>query len=81
MKLQKQFAYKYKEKEYFKHMLTIPGDTLRELGWKPGVNLEQVVDNGKLVIKPCPQETMQISDKKETHRLASDKKLLSMRGE
>ena len=52
MKLQKRFAYQYKKKKYYKHLITIPDITLRELGWKSGSNLEQVIENGKLVIKP-----------------------------
>lgn len=52
MKLQKHLAYKYKRKKYYKHIITIPTSTLEELGWKPGENLEQIVENGRLVIKP-----------------------------
>jgi len=81
MKLQKHLAYRYKEKKYFKHVLTIPGDTLRELGWKPGANLEQIVENGELVIRPSvePKTLMQV--KNEVHPLISDKKLSTPRGE
>jgi antitoxin component of MazEF toxin-antitoxin module len=52
MRLQKHLAYKYKDKEYYKHVLTVPNGTLQELGWKPGQKLEQTIENGTLVIKP-----------------------------
>lgn len=52
MRLQKHLAYKYKDKEYYKHVLTVPNGALKELGWKPGQKLEQTIENGRLVIKP-----------------------------
>jgi len=51
MKLQKHLAYKYKNKEHYKHVLVIPVDAIKKLGWKPGSVLEQKIQNGVLVIK------------------------------
>lgn len=51
-KLQRQLAYKYKEKKHFKFVLVIPEDTVNRLGWKVGQNLELCVDNSQLIAKP-----------------------------
>jgi bifunctional DNA-binding transcriptional regulator/antitoxin component of YhaV-PrlF toxin-antitoxin module len=51
VKLQKRFAYKYKDKEHYKHVVTIPEDTVERLGWKEGEELEQSVEKDTLVIK------------------------------
>jgi len=50
VKLQKRFAYKYKDKEHYKHMLTIPEEIVEELGWKEGEELKQVVQEDRLVV-------------------------------
>lgn len=52
VKLQKRFAYEYNDKKHFKHIVTIPEDTLEELGWKGGIDLEQKIEKGKLIFKP-----------------------------
>jgi bifunctional DNA-binding transcriptional regulator/antitoxin component of YhaV-PrlF toxin-antitoxin module len=77
MKLQKRFAYEYKRKKYYKHLITIPDKTLKELGWKPGANLEQVIENGKLVIKPRHQSTEGVKSSESLLR----EKLRKVRGE
>jgi hypothetical protein len=49
VKLQKRFAYKYKDKEYFKHIITIPDEIVEQLGWKEGIEIEPKVENNELV--------------------------------
>lgn len=49
-KLQKQLAYKYKEKQQYKHVIVIPEEAVTELGWKGGQELELTIVNGKLEI-------------------------------
>ncbi len=49
-KLQKQLAYKYKEKRQYKHVIVIPDEAITTLGWKGGQELELNVVDGKLVI-------------------------------
>jgi bifunctional DNA-binding transcriptional regulator/antitoxin component of YhaV-PrlF toxin-antitoxin module len=50
-KLQKQLAYKYKEKKVYKHVVVVPDEAITELGWKGGQELEITVINGKLEVK------------------------------
>jgi bifunctional DNA-binding transcriptional regulator/antitoxin component of YhaV-PrlF toxin-antitoxin module len=49
-KLQKQLAYKYKDKRQYKHVIVIPEEALSELGWKGGQELELVVKDGRLIV-------------------------------
>jgi bifunctional DNA-binding transcriptional regulator/antitoxin component of YhaV-PrlF toxin-antitoxin module len=49
-KLQKQLAYKYKDKHHYKHVIVIPDDAINELGWKGGQELEINVKNGQLIV-------------------------------
>lgn len=49
-KLQKQLAYKYKDKRQYKHVIIIPEEAVTELGWKGGQELELTLKNGQLVI-------------------------------
>jgi bifunctional DNA-binding transcriptional regulator/antitoxin component of YhaV-PrlF toxin-antitoxin module len=51
VRLQKRFAYKYKDKEHYKHVITIPEETVRHLGWKEGQELEPLVERGTLVVR------------------------------
>jgi hypothetical protein len=48
-KLQKQLAYKYKDKKHYKHVIIVPDEAITELGWKGGQELELTVKNGRLV--------------------------------
>lgn len=48
-KLQKQLAYKYKERKHYKHVIVVPDEAITELGWKGGQELEITVKNGRLV--------------------------------
>ena len=50
-KLQKQLAYKYKDKRQYKHVIVIPEEAVTELGWKGGQEFELTVREGKLVIE------------------------------
>jgi hypothetical protein len=50
-KLQKQLAYKYKEKKVYKHVIVVPDDAVTELGWKGGQELELSVKDGKLLVQ------------------------------
>lgn len=52
VKLQKRFAYKYKDKEHYKHVVTVPEAHIERLGWKEGQELETSVKNNELILKP-----------------------------
>lgn len=52
MKLQKQVAYKYKDKIHYKFVLIIPQDIITELRWKVGQELNPQIDGKKLVLEP-----------------------------
>ena len=55
-KLQKQLAYKYKEKRQYKHVIVIPDEAITELCWKGGQELELTAKDGQLTIKVKKQE-------------------------
>ena len=50
MKLQRQTAYKYKERTRYKYVVVIPNETVEELGWKEGEELNSKVSGDSLVI-------------------------------
>lgn len=50
-KLQKQLAYKYKEKKHYKHVIVVPDEAITELGWKGGQELDLTVKDSRLVIE------------------------------
>lgn len=50
-KLQKQLAYKYKDKQHYKHVIVIPDEAITELGWKGGQELELNVKADQLTVK------------------------------
>jgi len=50
VKLQRRFAYKYKDKEHYKYQMTIPEELVQKLQWKDGVELDQRIVDGKLVV-------------------------------
>jgi hypothetical protein len=55
IKLQKQIAYKYKDKSVYKYRLNIPSNMIEKLGWQEhGV---------KLVIKVVKNNRLEISEK------------------
>ncbi|MDN5845839.1 MAG: AbrB/MazE/SpoVT family DNA-binding domain-containing protein [Candidatus Nitrosocosmicus sp.] len=49
VKLQKRFAYKYKDKNHYKHIITIPDDIVEKLGWKEGMEIESKIKNDELI--------------------------------
>ena len=51
MYLQKQLSKKIGEKEYAKYVIVIPPNTVKELGWKAGEELEFEVKKDKLIIE------------------------------
>jgi bifunctional DNA-binding transcriptional regulator/antitoxin component of YhaV-PrlF toxin-antitoxin module len=65
VKLQKRFAYKYKEKDHYKYIVTIPSDTMEQLDWKPEIDLSVTVSNESIVIKPTNDDLV---DKPRTRR-------------
>ncbi|MCJ7573453.1 AbrB/MazE/SpoVT family DNA-binding domain-containing protein [Candidatus Bathyarchaeota archaeon] len=50
MKLQKQAAYKYKDKTHHKYVIIIPEETITKLGWKEGQELTTKVDGTQLIV-------------------------------
>lgn len=50
-KLQKQLAYKYKDKKHYKHVIIVPDEAITELGWKGGQELDLAIRNGKLIVE------------------------------
>jgi len=50
MKLQKQVAYKYKDKTHHKYVIVLPENTVNELKWKEGQELTTKVDGTRLII-------------------------------
>jgi bifunctional DNA-binding transcriptional regulator/antitoxin component of YhaV-PrlF toxin-antitoxin module len=52
MKLQKQLSRKVDTKEYSKYVIIIPPKQIEEAGWKEGTELEAIVKDGKIVLKP-----------------------------
>jgi len=52
MKLQKQVTYKFKGKTCYKYVVVRPKDTIIELGWKSGEELNNSVQGKTLILKP-----------------------------
>ena len=50
MKLQKQKAYKYKDKVHHKYVLVVKETLIKALGWKEGDDLKAEAKGGKLVV-------------------------------
>ena len=55
-KLQRHFAYKYKDKKHYKHVIVIPEEAIEKLAWKAGQQLELEAKNGKLIIQVNEEE-------------------------
>jgi bifunctional DNA-binding transcriptional regulator/antitoxin component of YhaV-PrlF toxin-antitoxin module len=51
VRLQKLFAYKYKDKDHYKHLITVPDEIVRKLGWSAGSELEYSVNGKELVFR------------------------------
>jgi bifunctional DNA-binding transcriptional regulator/antitoxin component of YhaV-PrlF toxin-antitoxin module len=54
MKLQKQVAYKYKDKTHHKYVIILPENTVVELGWKEGQELDLEIQQSRLIISLKP---------------------------
>lgn len=52
MKLQKQLSRKVDDIKYPKYVITIPPKQIEEAGWKEGIELIAIVEDGKIVLKP-----------------------------
>lgn len=52
MKLQKQLSRQHKGIIYPKYVVTIPPKQIEEAGWKEGTELEAIVKDGKIELKP-----------------------------
>lgn len=52
MRLQKRLSRIVAGKEYVKWVITIPPSNIKKLGWREGEELEAVIKNNKLIIKP-----------------------------
>ncbi len=52
MKLQKQLSRKVGDIAYPKYVVTLPPKDVEKLGWKEGTELEAVVENGEIKLKP-----------------------------
>ena len=52
MKLQKQLSRKVEDRVYPKYVVTIPPKQIEEAGWKEGTELEAIVKDGKIVLRP-----------------------------
>lgn len=59
VRLQKRFAYKYKDKDHYKYIVTIPSNAMEQLDWKPETNLSVTVSNESIVIKPTDDELVE----------------------
>ena len=51
MKIQKNLAYKYKQKNHYKHVVIIPNNLMDQLGWSPDSELEPKVEGNNLILK------------------------------
>ena len=52
MKLQQRLNRKVGDKEYVKWYVDIPSEVIQEVGWKKGSELEVVVKDGKVLVRP-----------------------------
>ncbi len=56
MRIQKHLAYRYKNKEHYKHVLVIPEKAVETLGWQSGMELDDEVKGRTLLLKPKTAE-------------------------
>jgi len=56
VKLQRRFAYKYKHKNHYKHIITVPIKYVSKLGWKDGTDVELKIRKDELVLKSVQKE-------------------------
>ena len=62
MKLQKQTVRKSKDKEYYKWVLLVPPDRIKELGWEEGIELTEELKDNSLLIRPLKKEEIKKVD-------------------
>jgi hypothetical protein len=48
-KLQKQLAYRYKDKTHFKYVLVIPNEAINKLRWQTAQEIKLKVENNRLI--------------------------------
>lgn len=65
VKLQKQFSYEYNGKRHFKHVLIVPDDAVKELGWNGGQDLEIRVEKGQLIAEVKKAEKKRLENIKK----------------
>jgi len=58
MKLQKQKVRKTGDKEYFKWVLLIPSDRVKQLGWSEGIELKEEIKGNSLCIRPLSKNEL-----------------------
>lgn len=63
VKLQKRFAYKYKGKDHYKYVVTIPTENIEKMGWGTGAELNWSYSDNTLILKPKEE-----SEKKEEEK-------------
>ncbi|MCJ7631217.1 hypothetical protein MUP77_02275 [Candidatus Bathyarchaeota archaeon] len=56
-KLQKQLAYKYKDKRQYKHVIVVPEEAVNELCWKGGQELDLAVKDGRLIVELSSEQS------------------------
>ncbi len=52
MRLQKQLSRRVGKTEYPKWVVTLPTKTIELVGWEAGKELEAVIKDGKIILKP-----------------------------
>jgi bifunctional DNA-binding transcriptional regulator/antitoxin component of YhaV-PrlF toxin-antitoxin module len=67
-KLQKHLAYKYKDKDHYKHVVVIPDEVVGRLGWREGDELEPKIEGDALILKPQSEDvTKEITENTKQH--------------
>ena len=56
VKLQKRFAYRYKEKEHYKYVVTIPTVAVQKLNLKPETEFKDMIANKSIILKPIGKD-------------------------
>jgi antitoxin component of MazEF toxin-antitoxin module len=75
VRLQKRFAYKYKEKDHYKYVVTIPSEAVKELQLLPDTELEVAVENRNIVLKPTLRiQSAILKDSKRKRQLNSTRR-------
>ena len=51
MKIQKRFLRKYKDKDYYKYMVNLPPNIIKEAGIEYGEDIDIKAEKGKIILK------------------------------